>query len=535
VSASGAEERSSSLRGGAFRAMNNQQPHQEISRRSISTTVQHLFIAQKDSAFIYWILGAITLIGLVMRIWKINEPIAYDEAYTFIYFATKAFRHVLADYSAPNNHIFHTILVHISYQLFGGQTWIVRLPALIAGILSIPAAFFAARRIFSSQQSLAAAALVALTPWFISYSTNGRGYTLLTLFALLLANLAGLLVRRQSPSALAAFAITAALGFYTIPIFLYPMAGICLWVLATYLVAAEPRAEKLRKSLVFAGVCALTGLLVLLLYSPVIFFGTGLDSIINNEIVESRDWSTFVQNVRPRAAKTWESWMFDIAPPLQYLLLVGFLVSVLFYRKASRQRLPLQLFLLLAILIVLAVQRVAPLPRVWIYLEMFYMLFAGAGLAWLAELGVLRLMTKESAQKTVPLIILASVVIVFTSTYLSTQRPAVIANRDRLPEQQAADYLASHLQPDDTIISIAPVDIRTAYYLYINGIPYDVFYQRDHPVNIRNAIVILRTTSKYNTAESLLDFYNLTSQFDLEETKLVYEYGPLSVFSIPVK
>ncbi len=515
--------------------MNNLHTQEQSSRPSISTTFQHLFIGVKDSAYIYWILGITTLVGMLMRIWKINEPIAYDEAYTFIYFATRAFRHILADYSAPNNHIFHTILVYLSHQLFGGHTWIVRLPAFIAGTLSIPAAYFAARRLFSSHQSLAAAALVSLTPWFISYSTNGRGYTLLTLLAFLLANLAGLLVQHQSRSALTAFAVTAALGFYTIPIFLYPMAGICLWILITHMTASEPRDQKLRRSLTFMGVCALTGVLVLLLYSPVILFGTGLDSIASNEIVESRDWATFMENLRPRAVNTWESWMLNIAPPLQHLLLGGFLMSVFFYRKASNQKIPLQIVMAFSILFLLGVQRVAPFPRVWIYLEMFYMLFAGAGLVWLADLVIHKLVRMDSAGKIVPVIILLAVMITFTSKYISTQQGSGIANRNILPEQQAAGYLTSHLQADDTIISIAPVDLRTAYYLYINGIPYDVFYQRDNPVKIRNALVVLRTTSKYNTPESLLDFYNITSQFDLQAARLVFEYGPLSIISIPAK
>ncbi len=535
VSASGAEERSSSLRGGAFRAMNNRRSRQPHVFHSISNIFYSLFVAEKDSSSIYWILGAITLVGMLMRIWKINEPIAYDEAYTFIYFASKPFKQILSDYSAPNNHILHTILVSLAYKLLGGHTWIVRLPAFLAGTLCIPAAFFTARRIFNSQQSLAATALVALTPWFISYSTNGRGYTLLTLFALLLANFAGILVHQQSRIALIAYGVTTTLGFYTIPIFLYPMAGISLWVLATYLTVKESWDSKSKKIWVFITVCALAGGFTLLLYSPVIFFGTGIGSIINNEIVEPRDWQTFVENLGPRALKTWESWMLNIAPFIQYLLLGGFLLSLLFYRKASRQRLPLQIFMVLAIIILLVLQSVAPLPRVWIYLEIFYMLFAGAGLVWLVSI-LLKAVAKDNiTESIVSIFILIVILFVFVSKYLGTQQESVIANRNVLPEQRAAEYLASHLNTGDEILSIAPVDMRTAYYLYIYGIPYDVFYHKGHPVQIKNALIVLRTNSKYNTPETVLDFYGLTSNFDLSASKLVFEYGPLNIFSAPSK
>src|ERR1043165_2842803 len=146
---------------------------------SLRAVVEHLFIAEKEPLSIYLILVAITGIGFILRILDINQSIAYDEAYTFIQYASKPFKYILADYSAPNNHIFHTILMGIAYRLFGAQPWILRLPAFSAGVLMIPAIYLAARRFFSPPQALAAAALIAVTPSFISYSDNGRGYTIL--------------------------------------------------------------------------------------------------------------------------------------------------------------------------------------------------------------------------------------------------------------------------------------------------------------------------------------------------------------------
>lgn len=515
--------------------MDNLQLQKRNLPHSILTTLQYLFIPGKDPAYIYWFLGAITLIGLVIRFWKISQPIAYDEAYTFIQYATQGFKHILADYSAPNNHILHTILVRIFYGIFGRQIWVVRGPALLAGILCIPAAYFAARRIFDAQQSLASAALVALTPWFISYSVNGRGYTLIILFSLLLANLGALLIEEQKRIALAAYGIIAALGFYTIPIFLYPMAGISLWVLVTYLTAAEPWKARSIKVRDFLLACVLAGLLTLLLYLPVILFGTGFASITSNEVVESRAWSVFLENLQPRATKTWESWMQGIGPTIQYILLAGFLISILFYRKASNQKLPLQIFLILGAAIMLILQRVAPLARVWIYLEAFYLIFAAGGLVWLVELLLNRFTEPENAVKVLSTAILIGMMVMFTGIYLQTQQGSLVPNQNDFPEQHAAEYLASHLQTGDKILSLSPVDIQTAYYLYMYGIPYEVFYQRDQPVNVKNAVVILRTNSKYNTPEAVLNFYKIADKFNLASAQMIYEYGPVQVFSIPAQ
>src|SRR5215216_5674591 len=111
---------------------------------SLRAIFEHLFIPEKDPAYVFLILGGITLIALILRLLDLNQSISYDEAYTFIHFASRPYKHILADYSAPNNHIFHTILVRIAYRLFGAQAWVLRLPAFLAGIFMVPAMYITA-------------------------------------------------------------------------------------------------------------------------------------------------------------------------------------------------------------------------------------------------------------------------------------------------------------------------------------------------------------------------------------------------------
>jgi uncharacterized membrane protein len=424
-------------------------------------------------------------------------------------------------------------LAAITYHLFGASPWILRLPAFLAGVLIVPAGYIAARRFFSRPQALAAAAALAITPVIVEYSANARGYTLVTLFALLLANFAGILIEEQSISALVAFGLTAALGFYTIPIFLYPMAGISLWLFVSYLTESESWSNKFRKLKVFLITCALAGLLTLLLYSPVIFFGTGLHSLISNEIVEAQNWFTFFGNLSPRLTNTAANWMTGIGRSIRPLLLGGFLLSLFFYRKVSNQRLPLPVFLVLGASIFMLIQRVVPLPRVWLYLDAFYMIFAAAGLTWLVDLILKRFISEQTTDK-----ILSSVILLIPALYLAYSlqgiRTAIVQANDS-PEEFAANYILKNIQPEDTIIALPPVDIQTAYYLVINGIPFDRFYQPDHPVQIKNALVLVRTNTKNNLPKSILDFFDLTPSFALSHAKLVYEYGPLQVYSVPAR
>ncbi len=496
----------------------------------------HLFIQERDPNTLYLFLGIITFLGLALRIFVINYPIGYDEAYTFIYFASKPFKYILADYHAPNNHILNSILIGVAYRLLGNHLWIVRLPAFIASVLGIPAAYFAARRFFGREQALAASAILAVSPSLINDAANGRGYTLVALFSLLLVNFAGILVKEQNRPALIAYAVTSALGFYTIPIFLYPMAGISLWIAITYLIENDSWKNRFAKLGIFLGTCVASGILTLILYSPVIIFGTGFGSIVGNDIVKPLTWFKFTENFNHRIAQTWSRWMMPLDPSIQYLLIGGFLVSVFLYRKVSNQKIPMQFTLLLAVFILVVLQRLTPLPRIWSYLEMFYLFFSAVGLAWLVNFLIQGLFRQSAKTETMTSIfILLIVLFIFTNVTAKTFSRQAIADRTIAPEQFAADYIANHITPNDTIVAVAPTDIEAAYYLKIDNVSYDVYYQRDHPVKIQNALVLVRSTEWYNTPQSVLDFFKLTQDLNMDSAKVVFEYGPLQVYSIPAK
>lgn len=496
------------------------------------SNLREIFIPEQEPGWLLFALGLITLIALALRLALINQPVQYDEAYTFIHYASKSLTTILANYSAPNNHIFHTLLVGLAYRLFGASLWTLRLPALCAGVLIAPAAYIAARRFGSRHQALAAAALLAITPVLIEYSANGRGYTLIVLFSLLLTNFAGVLVHKPTAPTLISYGITAALGFFTIPIFLYPMAGISLWLFASYLTENGPWSIRVRKLTVFLVTCALAGLLTFLLYSPVIFFGTGIASLVSNEIVEAQTWPTFINNLAPRFTNTAALWMTGIAPIFRIFLLAGFLFSVFLYKKSTHQRLPLQVFLILAIAILMIAQRVVPLPRVWLFLEAHYLLFSAAGLIWLAGKAGAFLPSRLKDHILTAVILLGP--ILYFAYFMQSSHYAMVRANDA-PEEFAARYVLQTIQPEDTLIAVPPTDIQTAYYLAIQGIPFERFYQPDHPVAIQNALVLVRTNSKYDSLKSVLQYFELTRNFALARAKLVYEYGPLQIYSVPAR
>jgi hypothetical protein len=195
----------------------------------------------------------------------------------------------------------------------------------------------------------------------------------------------------------------------------------------------------------------------------------------------------------------------------------------------------MQVFLALGAAMIVLLQRVTPLPRIWLYLEVFYLMFAAAGLVWLVEFLLHRIASPLQVQKILSVSLLLLFMGVFVNALIVRQQNPVYQDRDLLPESYAADYLAAHLTSEDTIVATGPVDIQTAYYLSLHNIPFERFYQRDHPVKIQNALVMSRGNSKYKTPESVLHYFNLDEVLDLSKSKLVYEYASVQIYSVPAK
>ena len=194
-------------------------------------------------------LCSIFFIGFILRTCFIAQPIRFDEAYTYINYASKPLVFGLTLYSEPNNHLLNTFLIHICYVLFGNSLWALRLPAFCAGLLLIVSFYWWARIFADRNAALLSAGLIATSPVFIEYSTNARGYMLETLFFGLLLLLMHYLKRTDNALAWMLFSLCAALGFYTVPVMVYPFCMISV-ALAVWFVGRRPdgiRIEFLKK------------------------------------------------------------------------------------------------------------------------------------------------------------------------------------------------------------------------------------------------------------------------------------------------
>ena len=344
-----------------------------------------------------------------------------DEAATFIYYASRPLSVVMTIYGSPNNHILHSVLMHLSYLAFGSAAWALRLPAFLAGVAIVPLTYNVApalsRRGRAESPShvrgrLIATALAASAPVLIDYSTDARGYTLLCCFVLICV----IAIARDLPWL---FALSAALGFYTVPVMLYPFLMLVVW--------------GRRKTILPAAVAVL---IAAALYAPALIV-SGFGAITSNPYVRPLPFSEFVRDLLPYLATVRAHLFVGIPLVVQILIASGFLIAV--WRQP--------IWLGFAIVIVtIAVQRVLPFPRVW--LPFLLLAFVTAAAAWPWE-------------RSEP-IIAAAIVIALAITGFTTDR--LRETGELRAVREIARELNVRARPGDAVLALPPSEMPLAFY-----------------------------------------------------------------------
>jgi uncharacterized membrane protein len=140
----------------------------------------------KENKLHYILAGIVLVIGIIIRFWGFDEKSLWiDEIYSFMFSHQKTFleslTYMLCDLSPPIYYLF----LYFWMQLFGISEFVMRLPSVIFGILSIPAIYFSAQKLFNRQVALTSTILTALSPTLLYYSQEARGYSLLILLSII--------------------------------------------------------------------------------------------------------------------------------------------------------------------------------------------------------------------------------------------------------------------------------------------------------------------------------------------------------------
>ncbi len=489
-------------------------------------------------------LGIIVFCAVLVRLAFLAQPMRYDETYTYLRYAAKPLYIAISDYSAPNNHVFHTLLVHLSTRLFGGSPWAIRLPALLAGIALAPAAYLLGRVLYGRHVALLAAALVGASSALVEFSVNARGYTLMALVFLLSLALATALRRSNNPAAWALFAVLSALGFYTVPVMLYPFGVVVLWL---GLSAACGDASIGRRRL-FRSVCVAilsTLALTAVLYLPVLL-ASGPAALAGNPFLASKNWADLLASTWDELRLTWDQWNRDLPVALVFVLLAGFLMAVARHGKIGRQRVPVLIAVVFWCVLLVLIQRAVVFRRVWLFLLPWYLTTAAAGVAYvLGWIASKMTPVEENASG-------RSAGQVASLPCRTTRWPAILAivlclglslNVWRMQSVPASDeteavrdapamarFFQQILQPDDRVLAPDPASTVLEYYLSSYGVPVE-YLVADLRSSRRIFIVVQRSTDRpRQSLEEQLGGAGLAAS--ASAVRLVERYDEASVYEL---
>ena len=432
-----------------------------------------------------------------MRLYYIRQPMRYDESVTYLNFASQPWETAIGSYTYPNNHVFHTLLVKAFASLLGNAPWVLRLPAFAAGVAMIPMAYAVGRRVFGSAAAHIGAALVAASGALVLYSTNARGYTIVCLATLILADLLLRLRERPSATLWIATVLVMALGAWTIPVMLFPAGGLALWFALSAL--ADDTSARRGDLARFALAIIATTVLAVLLYAPIIA-GDGWTALAGNSFVRASAWRVFFSQLSLSITSLRASW--TVGYPVAIGALAGALaiVGLIHERKTSGIRVSIAGSVYVWCAFVLLVTHRAPFPRVWLFLLAPVALFAGHGLIRLASVRseLEQRVVPRAGELSVALAIGLAIVVLVSGDIEKSRDTGTLRDADRI-----AQALSRALRPGDRVFAPLPSNAPLAYAFLRAGV--DTAYLSTVPRDSSGAYLIVNTAEGFTLNTRLSD------------------------------
>jgi len=177
----------------------------------------------------------LTAVGFVLRVVNLGQGLYGDELSTAWIVSGHGLGHVLSAVRSTDEITppLFFVFAWASSKLGSSPEWL-RLPSLVAGTVSIPLLYLVGARTLGRRAGVAAAALLALSPFMIYYSTEARAYSLM--IALFIASTLSLLyaLDGRGKGWWIAYAVASAGAMYSHYTVAFPLAAQALWALWFY-------------------------------------------------------------------------------------------------------------------------------------------------------------------------------------------------------------------------------------------------------------------------------------------------------------
>ncbi len=354
-----------------------------------------------------------TLLAAFLRFYNLGAPSLWDGEIFTLLFAQYDWAQLVPSVSAFSAHPPLWFALSKAAITFGWNETILRVPAVCAGILSVPALYVMGKRFFDTRVGLVGAFLLALSPLDVLFSQNARNYSFFVLLTILLlygayravmpavSDHRGTAPRRGLARWWMLFVAAALAGLYTHYLFILPLAGTVLAVALQYAAAGARQGGGLKQewgaALVLARPFLVALIAIVALYLPwtptvgSAFLGRQLQREAGQE--GEQDTAITLDDL-PRLVKDFSG---DARGGLglMFALAVGGGVWAWWYgRREPHRRAALFWFAVALLLPIVLMVLLAPrrLPSKYlIYVLPAYLLFAANGIAGISQLLAARL------------------------------------------------------------------------------------------------------------------------------------------------
>lgn len=323
------------------------------------------------------IVGGLILLAIIVRLPFWDLPVRCDEAAAFLRYSgggSETLWDFLSRYSTPGRHGFHGLAVALMSLLFGADFPWLRLPAFVAGVLSVPLTFAAMRLWIGRAPAAIAALLMAVSHGCVGYSVNARGYTVGICFVLVSVWYLAKADRRQPGWYPIAAGMALGAAAYTIHTTIYFAAAVAAWYGWRCLIDASGRARLVRAGSAFALSLTLT---LVVLFLPIMVrgdFGNVVGYRIAPPIGFADTAALLPEFLRDGAARIADG----VKPAAGLWLAVAVGAAVAIRRRNAGGG--LMLMALAVVPVILLLQRLLPPVRTLNYLLPFAYALAGIGL-----------------------------------------------------------------------------------------------------------------------------------------------------------
>ncbi|MCC6542686.1 MAG: glycosyltransferase family 39 protein, partial [Flavobacteriales bacterium] len=317
-------------------------------------------------------------VGIALRILLLQVPVAYLEATTYIDFATQPITKLVADYSFPTNHVLNTLLVKLSTAVFGIGLWQVRLPGLIAAVLTLPLFYLFVRAMFNRYIAVITLAIVATSGPLLTSSITGIGYNLCWFFFVSSLLLGRHFIKSNNVKSSLLLALAGALGLWVMPSYAYAALAIYVWLLVSLIMAYKNSLRERMLRLVFSLIMFIV--LALILYSPILQ-EQGFDQLTNHHTHPRLEWKMFDLRHTDMAFALWSMAVDSTSGWTTGLGLIGLLYAAF---TSSKMRALLFSIFISGVLLGLLMRRIEPV-EVWGYTFFIFHISSGITVFYLLK------------------------------------------------------------------------------------------------------------------------------------------------------